>query len=305
MSSQTVGRVVPVPVERILTSPATREVVPVDPHLSARWHTHDYPSILARWNYHPEYEVHLVCKTTGRYIVGDRVGVFVPGQIVLVGPNIPHEWISDTRDHVDGRDMVFQFLDDWIRDCQRLLPELRDVDSLLARAQRGIEFRGRTALQATGELEAIGSSRGARRLQHIFSLLDTLASAPDDEYELLANEGIPWSPDPQTEVVIGRATRYIFDNLTEGVRLSTAAAMAGMSEAAFSRYFKRASGQTFSDMVRKLRLSQACKLLRQTSSPIAVIASEVGYSNLSNFNRQFRADYQVTPSQYRKRHTTQ
>jgi AraC-type DNA-binding domain-containing proteins len=279
-------------------------VVPVDPQLSARWHVHDYPSILARWNYHPEYEVHLIRRTSGRYIVGDRVGVFAPGQVVLVGPNMPHDWISDASDHVDGRDMVFQFLGEWIRGCQRLLPELGEIDALLARASRGIEFRGRAAERAARELEAIGESLGPRRLQHIFGLFDVLTSAPEDEYELLSNESIPWSPDPHTEAVIGRAIRYIFDNLTGDVRLSTASDMAGMSEAAFSKYFKRASGQTFSAMVRKLRLSQASKLLRQTSSPIARIAREVGYANLSNFNRQFHADFGTTPSRYRALNST-
>lgn len=290
--------------ERILSSPATREVIPVDPHLSARWHVHDYPSIFARWNYHPEYEVHLIRHGSGRYIVGDRVGVYGPGQLVLVGPNLPHDWIGDSRDHITGRDMVFQFLDAWIRECQRVLPELCDADGLFARASRGIEFSGRSAQRARAELEAIGTTRGPQRLQHIFGMFEALAAAPEHEYELLAKEGVPLTLDPQTEAIVGRAIRYIFDNLTEDVRLSKAASMAGMSEAAFSRYFKRASGQTFSEMVRKLRLSQACKLLRQTSSPIASIAREVGYTNLSNFNRQFLADHGVTPSRYRTLNST-
>ncbi len=304
MRTQPPARSEPAEFERILTSPATREVIPIDPQLSARWHVHDYPSIFARWNYHPEYEVHLIRRSSGRYIVGDRVGVFAPGQLVLVGPNMPHDWISDTRDHVAGRDMVFQFLDEWIRGCQQVLPELHDVDDLLSRASRGIEFRGRTSERAAAALEAIGSTLGPRRLRHIFDLFDILASAPEDDYELLANEGIPWSPDPQTEAIVGRAVRYIFDNITGDVRLSTAAAVVGMSEAAFSKYFKRASGQTFSEMVRKLRLSQACRLLRQTSPPIASIAREVGYANLSNFNRQFLADYGMTPSRYRSLNAT-
>lgn len=73
-----------------------------------------------------------------------------------------------------------------------------------------------------------------------------------------------------------------------------------MSESAFSRYFKAASGSTFTDMVRRLRLTRACWLLERTEMPIASIASTVGYRNLSNFNRQFLRSYGTTPREYRR-----
>ena len=72
-----------------------------------------------------------------------------------------------------------------------------------------------------------------------------------------------------------------------------------MSEPSFSKYFKKASGMTFSDMVRRLRIANACRLLDQTDSSVADISAAVGYRNLANFNRQFRAETGVTPSAYR------
>jgi AraC-like DNA-binding protein len=73
-----------------------------------------------------------------------------------------------------------------------------------------------------------------------------------------------------------------------------------MTDSAFSRYFKRMSGQTFSDTVRKLRLAQACKLLEDSDLPVSAICYRVGYTNLSNFNRQFRAQHGITPSEFRR-----
>src|SRR3954447_19214637 len=81
--------------ETFMARPAAREVVPQDPRYSTRWHCHDYPSPIARWNHHPEYELHLITRSTGRFIVGDRIGNFAAGQLVLVGPDLPHHWISD------------------------------------------------------------------------------------------------------------------------------------------------------------------------------------------------------------------
>ena len=102
------------------------------------------------------------------------------------------------------------------------------------------------------------------------------------------------------EEVIGEALAYVLDNLTGDVRLPVAAAHAGMSESAFSRYFKRASGLTFTEMVGKLRLTQAAALLVDTDRPVHAIATDVGYANLSNFNCRFLDGFGLTPTAYRK-----
>ena len=290
--------------ERIATTPAARELVPRDLRLSARWHQHGVPSPYARWNYHPEYEVHLIRAGTGRYLVGDSIDTFGPGHLAMVGSNVPHDWISDLEpgESIPDRDVVFQFHPRWIEEAQIVLPELAELEPLLLRSRRGIEFTGRTARRGTAELLAIGSSRGAERLQHIFGLLDALASAPESEHRLISVSDLPLAEDSQAAEVVNRVLAYILENLVGEVRLSAAARVTGMSDSTFSRYFKRASGQTFSETVRKLRLAHACRLLRQTTLPVASVYQRVGYTNLSNFNRQFLAQYRVTPSTYRRQH---
>ena len=83
--------------------------------------------------------------------------------------------------------------------------------------------------------------------------------------------------------------------------VARAAALVGMAEPTFSKYFKRATGQNFSDLVRKLRLAHARRLLELSDKPISDICYEVGFSNLSNFNRHFLNDAGETPRQYRQR----
>jgi AraC-like DNA-binding protein len=288
---------------RLIGRPATRELVPVTPGASARWHRHDYPGPYCRWNYHPEYEVHLIQRGTGRFIVGDHIGRFRAGQLVLVGSNLPHDWISDIADGevIRDRDVVFQFHPQWLRDCQELLPELRDLDPLLARAGRGLEFHGRPAVGAAEALVAVGASSGVQRLRHILTMLQAMATAEPTEAVPLAS---PWVPprDDRVADVVSDVLRYIFGNSGRPLRRAEAAALVGMSESAFSRYFTRAAGQSFSDTVRKLRLAQASQLLEHTDRSVAAIAHEVGYQNLSNFNRHFLAHYGCTPTSYRRSH---
>ncbi len=282
--------------------PAAREVVPSDPSQSARWHQHGVPSPYSRWNYHPEYEVHLIRSGTGRYVVGDRIDVFTAGQLVLVGSNLPHHWISDLEpgESIPDRDVVFQFHPDWIGRCRAILPELAGLEPLLAASARGIEFTGRSAAAGAVELEAIGTTTGPARLRHIFGLFDILSHAAPAERHPLAKAWLPPVDDPDAADIIDRAFGYIFDNITGSIRLTEAARAVAMSESAFSRFFKRVSGQTFSDTVRKLRLAHAGKLLRETALPVSVVYQRVGYANLSNFNRQFRTQHGVTPTQFRR-----
>lgn len=290
-------------VEAVIGTPPAREVVPHDPRSSTRWHRHDYPSPYSRWNYHPEYELHLITRGTGWCIIGDTIESFGPGQLVLVGPELPHEWVSDVApgESVVGRDVVLQFHDSWIRSCAAVMPELADLDAVLASSTRGIEFLGGTALRAAALLEQVGRTSGTQRLGTTFTLLHALASAPQDERRYLANDWIPAVRGPEDAEAVNRTLEYVVADLTGEVRLSRAAAMAGMSESAFSRYFKAASGHTFSDVVKRVRLAHACKRLTGTTDPVSVIAHAVGYRNLSNFNRQFLAEVGCTPVQYRRR----
>lgn len=292
--------------QRLTSVAAAREVVPSDPELSARWHVHGVPSPFSRWNYHPEYEIHLITEGTGWFVVGDCIDIFAAGQLVLVGPNVPHHWISDLQpgQTLPERDVVFQFHPDWLHRCRQLMPELGRLDSLFQLARRGIEFSGRTADRAAERLRAIGATEGSTRLSHIFALLGTLSESPSGEGRTLSAHWLA-ALDGNDEHAADRidvAFAYIFDHLAEpGIRLAGAAGEVGMSESAFSRYFTKISGQTFSDTVRKLRLAQAGKLLRETSLPVAAIAHRVGYANLSNFNRQFRGHHGATPREVRGR----
>jgi AraC-like DNA-binding protein len=73
-----------------------------------------------------------------------------------------------------------------------------------------------------------------------------------------------------------------------------------MTESAFSRFFKRNTGNTFVKHLTSLRISDACDLLVNTDLPITEVCFEAGYMNVSNFNRAFRKQRGVTPGRYRR-----
>lgn len=282
--------------------PAFREVIPRDPNQSFRWRTHSYPDALARWNHHPEYEIHLIRKGTGRFIIGDVIGPFGPGDLFLVGSDLPHDWISDLApgEVIVDRDVVLQFDPDWFRRATSVLPELSEIEPMLARAARGIAFHGATATEGARMLEEIGTLGGVEAVAGFVRLLARLVSAPAEDSSVVSSRAVDGVGGADSSDVVAAALDYVFANIDAEPRLSVAAEIAGMSESTFSRYFKAASGMTFSDMVKRLRLTQACRMLEHTDAPIAEIAYAVGYQNLSNFNRRFRDEYDVTPSEFRR-----
>ena len=289
------------------TDQALREIIAKDPQRSFRCILHDFPSPICGWQAHPEYEIHLIQHSTGSIIAGDHVGTFGPGHLSMVGPMLPHDWVSDLApgEIAYDRDALVQFTDEWLRGCMELMPELQRLDPLLHRSTRGIQFSGETARLGADCLLAVIRSSGPVQIARMFELLALLAEAPDDEYELLASPWLGVGDDASANAAVEAGLAYIFDNLTGDIRLSQAAHLAYMSEPTFSKYFKHASGMTFSNMVKRLRVAHARRLLDTTDLSVARVASASGYNNMSNFNRQFLTEVGMTPSAYRRLDPTQ
>ncbi len=81
------------------------------------------------WHYHPEYELVLVLKSTGKRIVGDHIGHFQKGDLVCVGPYLPHVWVNDSI-YVNGHAkhgvyaIVIHFKKDFLGEEFLKIPEM-------------------------------------------------------------------------------------------------------------------------------------------------------------------------------------
>jgi AraC-like DNA-binding protein len=74
----------------------------------------------------------------------------------------------------------------------------------------------------------------------------------------------------------------------------------GMSESRFSRFFKRSTGNSFTDFVNRVRINSACHLLMQTDHYVTDICYQVGFNNVANFNRRFLEIKGMTPTEFRR-----
>ena len=261
---------------------------------------HGFPTELDRWHFHDEYELHLITQTTGKAFVGDWIGPFSPGHLVLCGPRLPHNWVSiDTpAGGVSERDFVIQFDHAPIAASAAHLPELADLLPLLERSKHGIEFfgLGDAALEHWYRVKA---GKGTARIAAFFDFLALLVSCSD--YRLLSNVQLQGAANDEPGMdMINEIVNRITDNLTDPLSMAEAAAQLGMPETRFSRFFRKATGNSYTDFVNRIRIHRACHLLMETEKLVADICYEVGFNNVANFNRRFLEAKGMTPSEFRR-----
>jgi AraC-like DNA-binding protein len=271
---------------------------------SVHYLEHGFPNPLVRWHYHDNYELHLVVESTGKMFVGDHVGRFAPGNLVLTGPRLPHNWISQSApgEIIEIRDLVVQFRKDLVPDMAKLAPELMSILPLLERAKHGVEFLSIDINRARTLFESIRDQSGPSRIAKLLECLDYLSRESD--YLLLSTLAIRSEADQATQDKIETVTQYISENFTQDITLTDMAKMVSMNGSTFSRFFAKATGNSFNRFVNRVRISKACELLSDTETPITEICYETGFNNIANFNRRFRELKGSTPREYR-RHSRQ
>jgi AraC-like DNA-binding protein len=277
------------------------EVVQIRPGESFAAWSHGYPYRTVRWHFHPEYELHLVVATSGRYFVGDFISEFRPSNLVLTGPNLPHNWVSDIPEDmsVPLRCRIIQFSEEFISGAIKAFPELTALVPVLESSRRGVLFSEETSRQLAPLMEEMMGAQGVRRIE-LFMLIAGLLSRAQGSRMLASANYLP-DPSGYMSAGINKALAYIRENLTRPFSESDLAAIAGQSTSAFSRAFRQHTGMSLVQYVKRLRINLACQILMSDEqASITSICYEVGYNNLSNFNRQFLAEKGMTPSQFRR-----
>lgn len=255
------------------------------------------------WHYHPEYELVLVTKSTGRRMVGDHIGYFNEGDLVLMGPGLPHVWVNDAeylngskKDAADA--IVVQFLQDFLGENFLELPEIAGLKKILKLSASGLEIKGNTRKRINELMPQMLKATGLQRLSMLFSIFDILANTK--EYEPLASPAFVNSTTLQESDRFNNITEYIMRNFDSEIKLSDVAAIANMATTTFCNFFKEHYRVTFVEYVTEIRIGHACKLLADPTKNIVEAAYESGFNSLANFNRQFKKLKHMTPTEYRK-----
>lgn len=249
-----------------------------------------------QWHYHPQTELTLVQQGDGTRYVADHIELFQPGDLVLIGSNVPHYW------HVKGKSCGLAI--QWHFPQRHGIWDFKEAVRLRAleeSALRGLHLSGKTAASIREKMQAMQQLSDLSRLALLISIFSTLASAPDRELQALSKRSFSMTGTDEQQEAIRRAVSYIIAHYRETIRLPELLELTGMSRATFARQFQLHAGRSFSTFLNQVRLQAVCRALRNTSEPITSIALENGFNQLSFFNRLFRREFGVNPSTYRAR----
>lgn len=254
------------------------------------------------WHYHPEYELVLTLKSSGRRMVGDHIGYFKEGDLVFMGPRLPHVWVNDPvylneKAAHPAEAVVIHFKEDFLGERFFGIPEMEAMKKVLHLSKRGMAINGKTKEEINGIMENMMPLNGIQRLSSLITIFDILSSS--SEYELLASPEYANNPAQQASNRLGEVIEYIMRNFDEEITLPKAASMANMGLTTFCNIFKENYRVTFVEYLNMIRVGHACKLLSANDQTVAEVAYSCGFSTLANFNRQFKKYKGMTPSEYR------
>lgn len=262
------------------------------------------PYIKIGWHFHPEYELTLFTESTGKRFIGDHTDNFGPGDLLLLGPNLPHYMRNDETYYSNDprlriRAIVIHFSGDFIGEKFFEIPELVSVKKLLKNSLRGIHIHGRTQKEIAPMMESLLQLEGYPRLMCLLDILECIAHSK--ELQLLSSIGYHNSFSLNDAERINSVFDYMLQRFTEEISLPAVAEHINMSPSAFCKFFKNRTGKTFSHILNEIRIGHACKLFIEQGQSVSEVCYVCGYNSLSYFNRKFKAHTKYSPQEYRKR----
>lgn len=248
---------------------------------------------------HKNFELNFIASGSGRRIVGDNISGFEKGDLVLMGPDLPHCWeVMDEEIPSKPMCIVTHFSEDIIGSDFFKMPELEKVAELLKQSKRGLRFKMEDDGKIRQILERMTKSEGLEYYIELLKVFNILLHTEDREK--LSNPIGNTAVFSKNLEKINKVYEYVFQNIQEGVRLEEASSLLNMAPSSFCRFFKKKTDLTFMEYVKRARVGIAAKLLAETDKQITQICYESGYNNLANFNYYFKNIMGMTPSRYRK-----
>ncbi|ARK10608.1 AraC family transcriptional regulator [Fibrivirga algicola] len=252
----------------------------------------------ALWHYHPEYELTYILESNGKRFVGDHVTNFDVGDLVLIGPNLPHFWRNDDDryDELPAEAIVVQFPAALDENLLAVLPESGAIRQLLHRSRYGLCFSPTTVNRLAPRLIQLPHLQGMAQVLELLSILNELSA--DREAILLASDSYQLTASEAETERMKRVLEFVLKHFRKEIRIEQIASVAGMAPAAFCRYFRKRTGKSFVEYLNELRISHARKLLTQADLSVSQVGFECGFNNISHFHRQFKQQTGTTPMRY-------
>ncbi len=247
------------------------------------------------WHFHPQHELTYVEESEGTKLIGDFVGPYEPGELVLLRSNLPHCWKNVRRQNVMSKSIVTQ----WNTGIFSQIPELNSVFDLLKTASKGILFNKDESANLLPLIQKLPSLKGHDLYIQLLELLTKLSKCT---YQTLSETS--FLNDLPTEYG-GRMSTvhdFIATNYYRKIYLKEVSELTNFSEQSFSRFFTKTMGRSFFTFLNEYRINLAVRMLLDTDYSISQIGYHCGYESLPFFYKQFNKYKGCSPLVYKKKY---
>jgi AraC-like DNA-binding protein len=260
------------------------------------------PNVNNYWHRHPELELIKIEKGNGVLYIGNKMVDFQNGDLILIGANIPHCWKFDDKYFKEDNPapiniLVIHFGENFWGESFLNLPENRLIKELIDKSGQGILLRNKSLLESAKFLSRL---HDAVYTERIMLLLQVLLLFTKNVVSVLLP--VNYKPD-NTKLINERIAviyEYLLRNFKNDIQLLDVAKVAGMTPNSFCRYFKAATGKTYSQLLIEIRVEHACKLLIENNQNMKYIGFEAGFNNLGSFYKNFKQVIGSSPLNYKK-----
>lgn len=254
------------------------------------------------WHYHNKYEISFITEGSGKRIVADSIEEFHPGDLIFIGKKLPHVWIADKDTSTpSGRTLetvYLQFSDDVLPNELLLLPEFENVKRALKLAERGMKIVDDTLNEVSRIMLQLPYMKHFERVINFYNIMDIIGKS--ESVELLTSEEYLKKRFTPSSKRIGMIHEYLMNNYKEEIDLEKLAELVSLAKGSLCRLFKAEMGTTIFEYLNKIKVDYACNLLMDKDHSVVNVSFDSGFNNLSHFNKQFKKQTNLTPSEYRK-----
>nr|WP_262899762.1 AraC family transcriptional regulator [Robertkochia marina] len=244
---------------------------------------------------HQEIQVSYLVEGYGKLLVNDNVFSYRPGDLFVIGGEMPHLFRSEPRGQEESHMISFFLTEEAFGPDFFRKKEVVGLRPFFAKSDLGVVLRAdqHSLSNAFLALPELGQFR------QFLTVLQIMNSLAEVEGEALSrfryNKGISDADGERLQVVFDQVIR----NFRDPIALNDIAGMVHMTPNAFCRYFKTRTNKTFFEYLIAVRIEHACELLiTRKELSVADVAYACGFRTLSNFNRKFRELTGITPKAY-------
>lgn len=259
------------------------------------------PFFYDKLHQHEEFQLTLIIDGSGTVVHGEYVGAFKSGDVFLMGSNVPHVFRCD-ESYYQGKKKAHAISIFFAKEQLKLLAdgftEFQGIGRFLERAKLGGKAEAELSQKLGSDIREIFRSHEFERMLSFIKLINRL-STEKSWHSLLAQSAKRVKE--QDGQRLDDIFSYTLSHYHKQITIERIADVAHMNKSAFCRYFKQHTRKSYIDFLNEYRIQKACGLLADPDKAVAQVAFEVGFANLSNFNRQFKKLKGETPRAFRKK----